>query len=316
MIKNIFDITDIAISKEEDIVISKEERLTTEDSLSMLQREIVTVNQYVEMLTKEDAVYVEKLKPFFIDSVQKIVGTFNDLKDKLFMKSDVFKDKINDLNTFGKFNRDVKTLKFSKYNDMMLPVMLGTNANYLVASQKLIKFPEYIDGLNIVITKFVNNLEQMMNEKSDDRLALRKFDDRYFDIANTSSETGRLVSELVNSKANNDMMKLEYLLPNFTSLDTIRDNFIIVCQKLNKADISKLEDNVSMLVKAIDTWQRALKNQDDTRHSSYMVGDIKTNIIHIAELVTNMGMLITITFQYTTFYNRTVAELHSKITNS
>ena len=283
--------------------------------LEDFKQQLPIMDQYVGMLTTEDS-YVSKLKPFFIDGVHKIVESMSELKDRLFMRSDVFKDKIDDLNKYGRFNKDIKSLTYSKYSEMQLPVMLGTNVNYLVASQKLIKFPSYIAGLDTVINDFINNLEMMMNEKYDDRLVLRKFDNRYYNIVEVKSETSNLIFSLVNSRANNDMMKLENLLPNFTSLDTIKDNFVNICKELNKADISKLEKSVETLVNTIDTWQRVIKRQDDTRHSNYMVEDIKNNTVHIAELVTNIGMLITITFQYITFYNRAVAELQEKTLNS
>jgi len=304
-------VTNITLTNESAVSV-----LTIENSLSTLQYDIKMVHQYAGILTTEDAIYINRLKPFFIDGVEKIIGTMSDLKDKLFMKSDVFKDKINDLNKYSASNKNIKNLKFSTYSDMLLPVMLGTNVDYLKASQQLLKFPSYINGLNDTIQDFIHNLEQMMNEHSMDRLTLRKHDDRYFNILEAKSETSGLIQVLVNTKANSDQMKLEYLLPNFVSLDTIRDNFITVCKELNSIDITKLEVNVDTLVKTIGTWQRVLKDQDDTRHSAYMVDDIKNNTVHIAELVTNIGMLITLTFQYITFYNRMVVVLADKTTSN
>ncbi len=281
-------------------------------TLEQFKKDLPLLEQYSGMLTVEDASYVNKLKPFFIDGVQKIIAVTQELKEKFLLRDDVFKDKINDLNKYSKHNRDIKNLKFSKYEDMLVPVMLGTNIDYLKASQQLIKFPVYINGLNQVVLDFIANLEQMMNEKSDDRLVLRKHDDRYFNIVDAKSKTSNLIFELVNSKSKNDMMKITYLLPNFNSLDTIKDNFTNVCKEISKANISELDKNITILVQTIETWQRVLKKQDDTRHSNYMVSDIKDNTVHIAELTTNIGMLITITFQYITFYNRMVAELSEK----
>ena len=313
--KNVLDF-DSSEPIEELTVENSNQLKYTYDNIGMVaeefKKDLPILEQYVGILTVEDASYVSKLKPFFIDGVQKIVSATQELKDKFLLKDDVFKDKIKDLEKYGRSNKDIKNLKFSKYEDMQVPVMLGTNVDYLKASQKLIKFSSYIPNLNKAINGFISNLEQMMNEKSDDRLVLRKHDDRYFNIVEAKSETSDLIRELVNSKSKNDMMKITYLLPNFHSVDTIRDNFTNICKELHKADISKLDDNVNTLVKTIETWQRVLKKQDDTRHSAYMVSDIKDNTVHIAELTTNIGMLITITFQYITFYNRMIAELAEK----
>lgn len=313
--KNVLDFNS---SDNEEVTIENSVNTSYKDNnnlavvLNEFKKDLPMLEQYTGILTVEDALYVSKLKPFFIEGVQKIVITTQELKEKFLMKDDVFKDKIRDLEKYGKANRDIKNLKFSKYEDMLVPVMMGTDLDYLKASQKLIKFPEYIVGLNQVILDFITNLEQMMNEKSDDRLTLRKHDDRFFNIVDAKVDTSNLIYELVNSKSKDDMMKVTHLLPNFNSVDTIRDNFTNVCKAINKANISELDKNVSLLVQTIDTWQRVLKKQDDTRHSNYMVSDIKDNTTHIAELTTNIGMLITITFQYITFYNRLIAELSSK----
>jgi len=318
--KNILDITETStnglltvensVSLPEDTRIVGDDILTIQNSLGVKTKKL---DECTGILTFENTTYIDFLKLFYIDSVKAIGVAIDDIKNKLFKKKTVFTFLINDLDSHSTANNRIKELRFSKYEKMLLPVMLGTDSDYLTISNVLKEFPKSIDTINNLVLDYTNKIERMLNSDSEDRLMLKDYEGINDSIHNQNLELNKLVDKLVNPKSTNDLMRLEHLLPNFNILDNIKDNFKNICKEINSKDLVSLEHNISLLVNSIAVWSRVVKKQGNTRHSKQAVRDFSHGIKWLAESITTVSILLTSTQQFITFYNRSIVLLENKV---
>jgi len=278
-----------------------------------IAKDLKMLDECTGMLTHENSIYVDKVQNFFVDSVSKLGPAIQNIKDRLFQKKDTYTIKISELEKYGRANKEIKSLSFSKYENMQIPVMLGTDSDYLTISQKLKEFPKSINVINRIVSDYTLKIEKLMNTDSEERKVLKDYHTATGDVYEESYKFEKLIDSIVNGKSSKDTMELQYLIPNFSNLDTIKNNFKDVCNNIHLSDIDLLENNIQNLVDSVGTWSRIVKGQEDTRHSKNAVTSIRDGIKGIANIITSLGILLSTTFQFVTFYNRMIVLLENKV---
>lgn len=256
------------------------------------------------LLKQEDGNYISSVKEFFrnniIHVVQDVIDGFNDnMTNRLVTKAN-----IKNLNNLKPRVRELGNTRFSKYESVIFPVIIGMNVNHLEFTTKALKLGNYIKNGSDIIDKLNIDMCDLISDINGNSLKLKIPKN---DVTHTVKwNMDSFLTDCIGVNNNIDKQPFSKLFDNMRSIETVRVNYLNLNKMLLEDDITTFNAKVLELQENIETW---LSYKSNSRHSKEVIRDIKNRVTDVANIISLTGMITHLLIDNTSYYVNTINDL-------
>jgi uncharacterized pyridoxamine 5'-phosphate oxidase family protein len=246
-----------------------------------------------KLLSTEEQVFIKNISKFFINKVNAISSIFGINKDR--SKANLRKDFNAFIKEIKDLDKDIKKItenkKFSEVAKIEIPTMLGYSKNMYEATAILKPVMDMIDKDLFTILDEADNVITNVMVSEDFRKSNRPF--KYeINIGEFRYKLEEALEKLIDSNGTKDSKKVEELLPNLSSMHTIKNDLVEIARTASVKELEKIENKITIISERTENLYKVLSNDPEIEVTSKVINELAYRLETTAKIVTTAISLI------------------------